>query len=151
MTQDFLAFSTTPPAAREALERGAQKWLRDPASLKARVVRCLPRAMSASAASRTGLRVVLAPATTTSLAQTCIMYTIATDGSASARMALTSAKARGPRPEPPKLVGTLSASSPASPSAAMAAAGKLPALSSSCAAGEIVASAISLVRATALP
>ena len=106
--------------------------------------------MSASADSNTGLRVAFAPATITSVAQTCIMYTIATDGSASARMALTSANARGPRPEPPKLVGTERPSSPASPSAAIAFLGKVPDLSRSWAAGAIVAWAISRVRATAL-
>jgi hypothetical protein len=35
-------------ALRFARETGAQKWLRDPASLNAKVVRCLPAEMSLS-------------------------------------------------------------------------------------------------------
>jgi len=73
VTQDLRALSMTPPGVRKARESGAQKWLREPASLKARVVRCLPRAMSASTASRAGVGFVVAPAAMTWLAQTCIM------------------------------------------------------------------------------
>ena len=35
---------STPAPLRRARDTGAQKWLRDPASLKASVVRCLPSA-----------------------------------------------------------------------------------------------------------
>ena len=50
VTQLFWAFRMTVSPSLCAVPTGAQKWLRDPASLKARVLRCSPDA----AARRTG-------------------------------------------------------------------------------------------------
>ena len=42
---------STPAPLRRARDTGAQKWLRDPASLNASVVRCLPAPISFSTSS----------------------------------------------------------------------------------------------------
>ncbi len=42
VTQDFWAFRTTFPPSSVAWLAGAQKWLREPCSLHASVLRCLP-------------------------------------------------------------------------------------------------------------
>src|SRR5579885_941029 len=44
VTQLLDAFNTMSPLRREAVPEGAQKWLRDPASLNASVLRCAPEA-----------------------------------------------------------------------------------------------------------
>jgi len=53
-------------------------------------------------------------------AQRCINQTIATDASASASVAMTAAKVRGPKANPPTSLGSMIPSNPAEPSAATA-------------------------------
>ena len=67
VTHDFLALRCTPFAFRCARDTGAQKWLREPASLKASVDKCLPAPISrnigatVSAAPECAAEIVAAP------------------------------------------------------------------------------------------
>ena len=90
----FLAVSSTPAPLRRARDTGAQKWLRDPASLKARVDRCRPAAMScsvrATAAPGRAAAMVAVAATVHEIdhRDRCIRF---------GKRAVTAAKVRGPR------------------------------------------------------
>src|SRR5262245_44042649 len=73
-----------------------------------------------------------------------------TEASASERIAVTSAKARGPSPPPPASAGSVTPRRPAAPSASMASLEKLASLSCATAAGAKVFSAISFAREVAV-
>src|SRR5208282_2778955 len=130
-----------------ARDTGAQKWLREPDSLNASVVRCRPadisfRVSSTAAAGRAEAIVALA--------HQCIRNTIATDASASAKFALTADSVRGPKPEPPTAAGSVIPNSPARLIESIASAEKLPALSCRAAFAANTPSAISLLLETAV-
>jgi hypothetical protein len=116
VTQDFRASNPTPTTPSRAVETGAQKCKREPASAKASGLSCAPEAIVWCCSS-------LSAACTTASPQWCIVVTIAV--LAQARAMRWTARAQGPTapPVPPKAVGWPRPRSPVSRRAAIAAVG----------------------------
>ena len=89
VTQLFWASSTTLSPSIRAVDSGAQKWLREPASENASVERWRPAAISRRTASEPNCSRTAVPAL-------CMLATMAVDAQARDRRSTTIAAARGP-------------------------------------------------------